>query len=283
MNMKNVLSFVTFILLSNSFQSAHAEAPAGQRFKKVIWVVFENTDYKSALKQPDFFKTTTQGALLTQVTAEAHPSQGNYIAMIAGDTLGVHNDNNIDLTENHVGDLLEKADLDWKVYAEDYPGNCFKGATSGLYARKHVPFLSFLNVTSDSKRCGKVVAGNLFDQDFKSGNLPAFSMYIPNLKNDGHNTGVDYAGKWMTAKFGSIFSNPALLEETLFILTFDESGSRFSNQIFTVLLGGSVVGGTKNSQALSHEALLKMVEDEFNLGNLGRNDQTALEVSGVWK
>jgi hypothetical protein len=283
MKMKSILVFAVLALSLIGIMAEGAEPAPGQRFKKVIWVVFENTNYAAAIRQPDFARAASQGALLTQLSAESHPSQGNYIAMIAGSTLGVHSDNNVNLNQSHVGDLLEKAGLDWRVYAEDYPGNCFVGATAGLYARKHVPFLSFIDVNRDSSRCQKIVPSSSFGVDFQSGNLPAYSLYIPNLKNDGHNTGVDYAGKWLTAKFGNVFRVPSALQDTLFIFTFDESGSGSSNQIYTLLIGGSVIPGSQNNQQLSHEALLKLIEDEFNLGNLGRNDSTAPEISGIWR
>ena len=257
--------------------------PNPQKFKKVVWIVFENTNYASALKQPDFLKLTQQGALLTNVQAETHPSQGNYVAMIAGSTLGVKNDAPVDLNSSHLGDLLEKAGLDWKVYAEDYPGNCFTDKVSGNYVRKHVPFLSFTNVTKNSARCRKIESTTNFVKDFKSGATPEFSMYIPNLKSDGHDTGVDYAGKWMSSHFGAVFSNLQAHQDTLFIVTFDESGGSSVNQIFTVLIGANVVAGSVNKQTLSHAALLKLVEDQFNLGNLGRNDSTAPAITGIWK
>jgi hypothetical protein len=283
MNAKNILSALIIFLsfLAGSF--SRAELPVGQRFKKVIWVIFENTNYDAALAQPDFMRVAGQGALLTQMAAETHPSQPNYIAMIAGSTLGVRSNKNVNLSESHVGDLLEKAGLDWKAYAEDYPGNCFLGAESGLYARKHVPFLSFTNVTKSASRCQKIVSASSFATDFQAGHLPAFSMYIPNLKNDGHDTNIDYAGKWLTAKFGNVFKSPASLQDTLFVVTFDENHKGSSNQIFTVLLGGSVTPGIRNGQALNHVALLKMVQDEFNLGNQGREDLTAPAITGIWR
>jgi len=123
-----------------------------------------------------------EGALFTNFKAATHPSQGNYVAMISGSTFGILSDKNIDLNERHIGDLLEESHRDWKIYAEGYPGHCYTEKTSGNYARKHVPFLSFTNVTANPSRCAKIVEGQLFFSDFESGNLKDFSMYIPNLK-----------------------------------------------------------------------------------------------------
>lgn len=281
--MKHYLaSFMTLIIMSSSLSAQ--TVLAGDHFKKVVWVVFENMDYEKAIVQPDFRALTKNSVLLTNLTAETHPSQGNYIAMIAGSKLNVINDSVIDLKETHVGDLLEKANLKWKVYAENYPGKCFTGKISGPYARRHVPFMSFLNVTQNSGRCLNIEDETNFFSDYNNGSLPEFSMYIPNVKNDGHDTGVDFAGKWLGKTFGSILSNPAKLGDVLFIITFDESGGTSkTNQIYTVLVGSKIKAGTQNSQAMNHTALLKMIEDEFAIGNLGRDDAKAPVIEGIWK
>jgi hypothetical protein len=280
--MKNYLmSFVLLIFLINPIL---AQASNNDHFKKVVWIVFENTNYAKALTQPDFKKLAANGVLFTNLTAETHPSQGNYIAMIAGSKLNVPNDNVINLNENHLGDLLESAHMKWKVYAEDFPGNCFAGKSSGNYARKHVPFMSFLNVNQNASRCLNIEDETNFLNDFNKGSLPEYSMYIPNIRNDGHDTGVDFAGKWLTSKFGAILNSPEKLGDTLFVLTFDESGPvSTTNQIFTVLIGSKIAAGTQNSQAVSHPALLKLIEDEYGLGNLGRDDLKAPVIQGIWK
>jgi hypothetical protein len=165
--MKNLF----LILLSFFSISAHA-----QNFNKVLVIVFENTEYVNAIKQPFFSSLAKEGALLTNFKAAIHPSQGNYIAMISGSTFNITNDKPINLTDSHIGDLLEEVKKDWKIYAEDYPGNCFLGATAGDYARKHVPFLSFVNVQKTPTRCAKVVEGKTFFNDFDAGKLPTFSF-----------------------------------------------------------------------------------------------------------
>jgi hypothetical protein len=286
--MKSWIRFLGGLLFIFSFSNASAQDPRGvgasQKFKKVVWIVFENETYGTVLQQKDFAHFATMGASLNKMMAENHPSQGNYIAMVAGSTLGVNSDKNVNLKDSHVGDLLEKAGMDWRVYAENYPGNCFTGSSNGNYARKHVPFMSFTNVTGDSARCAKIEDESRFFSDFAAGTLPEFTMYIPNLKNDGHDTNPDFAGQWLTSKFGTILDHPEKLGDVLFILTWDESAMFASkNQIYTVLIGANVVPGSQNSQTLNHPALLKMVEDELGLGNLGRLDASAPVITGIWK
>ena len=76
-----------------------------------------------------------------------------------------------------------------------------------------------------------------------------FSIFqIPNLKNDGHDTGVEYAGRWLTEKFASVWQNSQILSDTLFIITFDESANNRNNQIYTLLIGAGIKAGSKSEQ-----------------------------------
>ena len=276
------LSFFAFLISLGLTANAHNLA--APHFKKVVWLIFENETYDPVITQPDFARVAKAGALLVNFKAETHPSQGNYIAMVAGARLGVSGDGKYDLNDKHVGDLLEAAGLDWRTYAEDFPGKCFTGGSSGKYVRKHNPFMSFTNVTTNPARCAKIENTQRFFQDYANGSLPAFTMFIPNMNNDGHDTGYNFAGKWMTSQFGKIFADPAAMGDTLFIVTFDESSfTSPTNEVYTVLLGAQVVPGAQNNVKMNHVALLKMIEDEFKIGNLGREDVTAPVIDGIWK
>jgi hypothetical protein len=273
--MTKILSLlVLFTVSSNLFAS---------NFNKVLIVIFENEDFTNVVKQPYFGSLMKEGAILTNYHAETHPSQGNYIALVAGSMLGVKNDNPVNLNSRHVGDLLEEAGKTWKVYAEDYPGNCFLGATSGSYARKHVPFLSFTNVQKNPKRCANVVGINQFQADLDAQKLPTYSMYIPNLNNDGHNTGVAFGDKWLKANFDKIIHSSKLPKDLLIIITFDEGSKTGSNQIYTLLLGANVKPGASSNKAYDHYSTLKTIEDSFGLASLKQNDLSAVLIDDIWR
>ncbi len=252
-------------------------------FQKVLVIVFENTDFGDALKQPYFNSLVKEGSLLTNYHALTHPSQGNYISMIAGSLLGVRDDKPVDLSGNHLGDLLEEKGKSWKAYAEDYPGQCFLGKTSGRYARKHVPFLSFTNVTSHADRCARVVNASEFSRDVANGNLPDYSLYIPNLDNDGHDTGVAYGDKWLRKNMDAFLHSKDFPKDLLVVITFDESSHNSDNKIYMLLWGNSVLPGSTSASNYNHYNLLRTIEDNLLLGSLGRNDQTAVSFSGIWK
>jgi len=260
-----------------------ANADPGQHFDRAIFVLFENTNYASAIRQPFFKDIADKGAHFTNFRAETHPSQPNYIALAAGDTHGVRTDGNVNLNVASIVDLLEAKGLTWKVYAEDYPGNCFRGGSYRNYARKHNPFISFLNVQTNPTRCGKIVPATEFDTDAAAGTLPNYVFYIPNGKNDGHDTGVAFADRWFREKFEPLVNNRDFLERTVLITTFDEGSGGSANQVYTSIIGSSVVPGTMVGEPLNHYSLLRMIEENWNLGTLGLKDASAPPVPNIWQ
>jgi acid phosphatase len=250
---------------------------------KIMIVVLENTDYAAALQQPFLTSLAKQGALLTNLSAEAHPSQPNYIALVAGSTFGVVSDDNVTIDRPHLGDLVEAKGLQWKVYAEGYPGNCYLGAAAGTYARKHVPFLSFRDVQQDPRRCARMVNADQLQSDIRDGTLPSFSLYIPDLNDDGHDTGVAYADRWLAGTFGPILQDPNSSTGLLLIVTFDESASSLfgGNRVATIIVGGAVRPGTVLSDKYNHYSLLRLVEDQLGLGSLGQGDKDAAVITGL--
>ena len=279
----SVLLALLSLFSASSYASSSSLSPPPS-FKKVFVVVFENTNYKDALNQPNFKKIASEGALLTGFMAEEHPSQGNYIALVSGDSFNIKSDRPVNLDVRHLGDLLEAKGLNWKVYLEGYPGNCFTGTSTGRYVRKHNPFISFKNIQSDSARCNAhLVNANQLQADIQANRVPEFSLYIPDLDNDGHDTGSAYADSWLGKTLVPLFKNPVFMRDLLFVPTFDENDGLGANQIYTALYGDSVIPGSTSSTRYSHYDLLKTIEDTLGLGDLGRKDAKASSITGVWK
>jgi len=281
--MKTTMLFTILGLVGMSNQAMSADPTTTSHFKKVITVVLENTDYTDAMK------TAYMGGVLSKQCAgfsnfhgEGHPSQGNYIAMTSGSTQGVSDDGSVDLKVQHIGNLLEAKGLDWKSYAEDYPGKCFKNDKSG-YVRKHSPFISYTNVQSSPAECAKIVPSTQFDVDAKAGTLPAYSFYSPNLDDDGHDTDVNFADAWVKKTFSAYLADPAFMADTLFVITFDEDSGSDANTIYTLMCSPSIVPGTLITSSYNHYNLLRTVEDEFGLGTFGLEDAKVTSITGIWK
>ena len=121
----------------------------GNVFERVVIVFLENTMRSSALANPYLNELRKKGVFMTNAQGVTHPSQPNYIATIAGDTMGIADDNahymdwywvkpdseqgkedagTVSYRYHEEGyspvtlvDLLEVNNLSWKCYAEDLP------------------------------------------------------------------------------------------------------------------------------------------------------------------
>ena len=292
--MNRFSSFLQLLVISMMGFVAPSHAASGKHFEHVVIFYFENTYYEVALKQPNFKNFSEQGAFLADFHAETHPSQPNYIALVAGDDFGLETNAPLDLDDRNVADLLEEKGLTWKTYAQGFPGNCYPDRTFERYARKHNPLMSFTQIKYEkpsffwrnfykytgqdntSPRCNNIVDSSQFGKE----PLPNFSLFIPDMDNSGHDTGVSYADKWIGEYLDPLLKNPEFMKDTLIVLTFDEAGDA-TNHIYTVLLGPMVKPGKYDGRH-DHYSLLRMVEDNFSLGNLGKKDVSA-SIIDVWK
>ena len=121
------------------------------------------------------------------------------------------------------------------------------------------------SVQKDPLRCGNIVEASALDGDIACGSLPEYSLYIPGLNNDGHDTGVAFADRWLERKMAPLLRNPNFMTGTLVIVTFDESEGYGANRVFTALVGDAVRPGSVVTAALTHYSLLRLVEDNWTL------------------
>ncbi len=256
-----------------------AAKAATQKFQRIFIIELENSAYSAVLKNSYFANLASRGRLLNNYYAVAHPSQPNYIAQIAGDTF-VTDDSSHNLAQSNLVDLLEGAGISWKTYQENYPGNCYSSssAAGGLYARKHNPFISFDNIRQNATRCAKIVNASQLDSDIAANALPQYSFYVPNQENDGHNTGISYAATWLQGFLEPKLTNANFMNGTLVVVTFDEDNNSENNHIYTVLLGSTISAST-DPGPYNHYSQLRMVEDNFAVGTLGRNDASATTIT----
>src|SRR5258706_10855491 len=94
--------------------------PAVAAVKRVVLVILENTDASGAETLPFLARLGARGAILRNDHGLGHPSQPNYLAMVSGSTHGVTGSAPVTIDASHVGDLVERKGLTWKIYAEQY-------------------------------------------------------------------------------------------------------------------------------------------------------------------
>lgn len=287
--MKTVSVLLLALALTVSAPAAARRRAVGRtagmaEVQRVLVVVLENEDQARAEEQPYLASLAARGALLRGYHALTHPSQPNYIAFAAGSAYGVASDSTVNLDVPHLGDLLDAQSIPWKVYAENYPGNCYLGATSGLYVRKHVPFLDFADVQRDHDRCSRtIVDASQFDADVRNGTLPRFAFYVPNLRNDGHDTTVTFADAWLKERFEPLLADPKFSQGLLFIVTFDEGRENGPNTVYCSLSGAGVRPGAVSDAYYDHYSLLRTIEELFHAGTLGHHDAQADVIGDIWR
>ncbi|KAG0013898.1 hypothetical protein BGZ80_010773 [Entomortierella chlamydospora] len=271
--------FKKFASLTLLAATAFAQAPKGAAFDHIVIIFLENTDYALASTDSYFQALIPQGILLDNYHGLAHPSQPNYIASIGGSTHSVTSDSTYNLSPSYstIVDLLEAKQLTWKTYQENIPSVCYTGSSSSsLYYRKHNPFVSYGSIYKNSTRCKNVVSATQFTTDVNNGALPNYSFYTPNIKNDGHDTTVAYAGQWLTGFLTPLLSNSNFMKNTLVVVTFDEAEdySDTTNHVLALLLGDAVNGtaNTVDSTYYTHYSLISTVENNWGLGNLNLGD-----------
>ncbi|KAF8851502.1 phosphoesterase-domain-containing protein [Acephala macrosclerotiorum] len=264
----------------------------GTSFNRFVTIWCENTDYSMAAADTNFAYLASQGILLTNYLAITHPSQPNYVAAVGGSTHGISSDSfsRISSSSQTIVDLLEAQGVSWSEYQEDMPYSGFEGnyvnqqTGANDYVRKHNGLMSYDSVTSNLDRLAKIKNFTMFNTDLANNKLPQWMFITPNMTNDGHDTSVTTAGIWARSFLTPLLSNSNFMQNTLILLTFDETESYTSNnQVYSILLGDAIPAalvGTANGTAFNHYSQMATVEKNWGLGNLGLGDATAASFFG---
>lgn len=253
-------------------------SPSGKYFDRILVIMFENQYIDDTLQHPYFKQLTTNGTLLSQYYGVTHPSQPNYVAQLAGSFFNIKTDNYVTLNHTNLVDLMEPKGLTWKSYQEDFPKDhvCFDGVEhKKLYYRKHNPFILFDNIRKHKHRCANIVNADQLEIDLKNNELPNLMYYTPNIDNDAHNTGLAYADKYLHNFLPHYLTSSTFMKNTLIFITFDEDDYKGDNRVYTVLLGSMVKPGAVDSNHYNHYSLTKTIQENWDLGSLGRNDASA--------
>lgn len=234
----------------------------------------ENEEYGNIVSNPGapyINGLLRSAALATASYGVSHPSLPNYLALTGGSTFGIDSD----CTDCHVDatnlvDQLEGAGISWKAYMEGVPSPCFKGSSSGAYAKRHNPFVYYDDIASNPDRCAKVVPYDRLNADYRSGNLPAFIWITPDLCHDMHDCSVADGDEWLSEVVPSLIR--ALGPRGILFLTWDEGDSdegccqlARGGRIATIVAGPTTRAGARSTVPYDHYSLLRTVEEAFRL------------------
>ena len=243
----------------------------------VVVVILENKNEADVFREgPYLASLAASGTSLTDMHAETHPSQPNYLALFSGDTQGV-SDDHCPVTSGAptLASELVAAGYSFAGYSEDLPEAGYTGCRAGDYARKHAPWTDFSTVPA---------AANLplsaMPADYAS--LPTISFLVPNLCHDMHDCSVAEGDDWLRQNIDG-YARWARTHNSLLIVTFDESESSNDrdNHIATLAVGQHVTPGSYTRRT-DHYGLLRTLEDLYGLSPLGNSARTT-GVAGLWR
>ncbi|HEX5273811.1 MAG TPA: alkaline phosphatase family protein [Candidatus Rubrimentiphilum sp.] len=288
------LGLLCALVLAGGMPSSNAACLPGDlrvpRYAHIFVIVDENKSYERVMNAhdaPAIAAFAQQYGTATQFSAETHPSEPNYVAIVGGSTFGVADDapfsspgHTIDAP--NLSTQLESSHLTWKGYYESLPAPGSLAIRSGLYASKHSGFLNFRSVQQDPKRSEHLVDFLQLKKDLRSGDIPNFALIVPNLCNDMHGAlgGSPFdcwttrglirrgdneikllAGEIMASSAWSSRANAAI------VITFDEDDGTGAGggRIPTIVVTNHGPRHLTDPTPYTHYSLLRTIEDAFGI------------------
>jgi hypothetical protein len=207
----------------------------------VFTIVMENHNSDQILGNPDapFINAmAAQGSVAAGYhDSYVHPSEPNYIWMVAGENFGILNDNdpgpsNTIASQSHLADQIERAGLSWRAY-EDGMGQACALVSHDTYAVKHDPFAYFDDINGwngtafdPPARCAEhIVDFSQFGADIAAGALPDYAFITPDLMHDMHDGSVADGDAWLSVEVPKIFATDAYKKGGVIFLLWDEGAN----------------------------------------------------------
>jgi acid phosphatase len=240
-------------------------------------IVMENKESTSIIgssNAPYLNSLIHQYGVAKNYTGVAHPSQPNYLALWAGSTFRVTDDNSHNLTGETLGDQIEAANMTWRLYAENYPVGvaCYTDSSanggpdgSGSYARKHNPAISFTNMNRDTTRCSQHIT-NFSHFDAASSD---FSFIVPNLCHDMHDCSVKQGDSWLQQWLPTHILNTStwINSNSAIFITWDEgtSSNGGGGTVPLIVISHKTPAGYVSTTPYNHYSLLRTIENAWGI------------------
>jgi acid phosphatase len=247
-------------------------------FRHVYVIILENREYSSIVGSsaaPYINSLIAQYGQATNLYAETHPSEPNYIALTSGGLQGTNSDGAYNLGAPNLFDQIETSGRTWHVYAQSYPGSCYLGSVAGAvadgpgapgdYARKHNPAISYTSISGKPTRCANITKLAGFDPTAAD-----FEMIVPNQINDMHSSSVGAGDAFLKDFVPQITSSPAFADSVLFI-TWDEGSSSLNGggHIATIVASPNMTPGSRFEGPATHYSMLRTIELAWGMPLLG--------------
>lgn len=277
--------------------ASYGRAPADPRvpdFSHVVVIMMENKECSQVLgssQAPYLNGLGRRYAVLRDMYGTTHPSFPNYLAITSGSTLGATSDcSTCSYSARNLADQLAAARISWKIYAEGMPAPCSRASRAGNYAKRHVPFLSYADITRNPRRCADVVPLTALARDVRDRALPRFAWITPNLCDDMHDCGVRSGDVFLARALPPLLK--AIGPRGVVFITWDEGTTKRSccdgrargGNIPTFVAGGAVRPHSAPATVYDAYSILRTIEDAWQLPHLRNAGCTCTHaIGGIWR
>jgi len=168
--------------------------------------------------------------------ANIHPSEPNYLWLVAGTNFGILNDNTP--SANHLSSTatlfnqLDQAGIPWKTYQENITGLSCPDVNSTPYAVRHNPFVYFDSVRNNLNYClNHVRPYTELATDLQNNTVARYNFITPNVTNDMHDgscTGCNTRAQgdhWLSIEIPKLLASQAYLNNGAIFITWDEGST----------------------------------------------------------
>ncbi len=295
-------------------------------YQHIVEIMMENTSYGTIIGNslaPNINALANRYGLATNYWGVTHPSEPNYVANIGGSYFGIQDDNQFyctpalaatdpncaGTTVDHtvsaqsLADQLTAAGKTWKGYFQNMPyvdpsqvvasgpnangpyAYKWPSSTDALYASKHNPFINF---TGTQGALSQMVPDNQLGADLLTGNLPNYSLVVPDQCHDMHGTGgcsdtnglIAAGDQYVGTTVSEVMASRTWKEgNNAIVITWDEDDYSDQGQPGTGCCGSDPGGGhvvtivitnhrsahVADNTAYNHYSLLRTFEAAFGL------------------
>jgi len=238
----------------------------------LLFVLENHSESEALASMPYLSSLAKRYGRTTNYHAITHPSLPNYLALAAGSTFGVQDDNEPSshpLPGKSVFDQAIAHGLKAKLYAESMPGKCFLSSTAS-YAVKHNPW-AYFSGKQQRAHCRRYdvpmgsPAGGALAHDVAGGTLPRVGMAVPNICNDGHDCSLTTSDSWLHRWLPKIVAGRDYRAGRLAIaITFDEDDGGASNNVLMVVVSPRTNHVTARA-SYTHYSWLRCAEEMLGL------------------
>lgn len=269
-----------------------ANAPSRGPAAHVILIIEENHGYSTVVHQsrmPWLKALGDKYGIATNYFSDEKGSLLDYLWLSSGSNESKFgcggNQCSHAITDNNIFRQLNKAGMSWNVYADSLPKFGFMGMFAGNYAKRHNPAVWYSDVMKSPDQQQNVVPFTQFPVDVAAHNLPDYSIIIPNLKDDAHNGTPEAADQWLKTNIAGLLHSKYFYagENTVMFITFDNGDDDEQGQVFTAVVGQSVIPGVQVNTPFKHENTLRTIMQLLGLRNYPGASATAAPMNEFFK